>query len=247
MKFATKAAVVVGMIGILALGTVPAVAADAECSNCGPGADWIDSCVAGFDAIDNQDATLGIDLDGDCISDTTIRLYSCGTDFIVNRDDNAGGTIATEIVDLCLTNQTQTLIVGAGLGQGGVLSATTGSIVEDAGDNTLGDSSFDVMFEFDLGGGNYVYNQTPLIVTETITCVPPRGDFIFPVGCLALFDSPVGGTLVANLVVAIDDEIESEHRVDPIPTVSEWGMIALVLLVMGAGTIVFRRIRTVPA
>lgn len=239
MKLATKAAVAVGMIGILALGTVPVVAADAACSLCPPGPDWIDSCAAGSDAIADQDALIGIDLDLDCNADTSLVLISCGTDFIVSRGAPAAGTIATEIVDLCLTGGGATMIAGAGLGQGGLLSATLGSIVEDGVNNTIGHSSFDVFFEIDLGGGNFVYNQTPIVIHADITCVPPKVLYIHPTGCHPLFDAPVGGVLVANLTSA-------NHNLG-IPTVSEWGMIALVLLVMGAGTIVFRRIRTVSA
>jgi hypothetical protein len=238
MKLGMKAAVAVGYFGVLGLGAVPAGAADPSCSLCGPGPDWIDSCAAGSDAIGNQRALVGIDTDLDCNLDMNLILDSCGTDFIVNRGSPAGGTIPTEIIDLCLTDGNATLIAGAGLGNNGVLQPSVGTIVEQVADNTKGDSTFGVMFEFDLGGGNFVYNHTPLVVSSEITCVPPQARYIHPTGCTPLFDDPVGGTLVANLVSA-------NH--DLVPAVSEWGVAAMVLLVLAAGTVVIRRCRRVPA
>lgn len=243
MKLRTKAPVAVGCICVLVLGTIPVFAGDILCSQCGPGDHWVDDCPAGSDLISKQGAVVGIDTDLDCVVDMSLVLHSCGTDFEVSRGAGVPHTITpTEIVDLCMTNGTQILIAGDGNGQGGVLAASLGSIVE-TGDPAVATSSFDMMFEFDLGGGNYVYNQTPLVISSDITCVPPRATYIHPTGCTPLFDSPIvgQGDLVANLVSA-------DHTVVPIiPTVSEWGVVAMVLLVMAAGTVVIRRFRSVPA
>ncbi|MCH8150619.1 MAG: IPTL-CTERM sorting domain-containing protein [Planctomycetes bacterium] len=237
MKLGTKEAFAVGCVGVLALGTVSVVADDATCSMCGPGADWIDFCAAGPDSVGGQGATIGIDFDLDCIAEPSIVLGSCGTGFVVSRGAPSGGTIDTEIVDLCMTGGGLTMVAGAGLGQGGVLPGTFGSIVEQAADNTLGDSTFAVMFEIDLGGGNYVYNHTPLIISSVINCVPPKVTYIHPDGCTPLFDSPNPGqgTLIANLVSA-------NHNTG-VPTVSEWGLIVLTVLGLTAGTMMYGRRR----
>ena len=244
MKLRTKATVAISCLGVLFLGTVSVVAADDVCSKCGPGPNWIDNCEQGTDAVAKQRAIVGIDTDLDCMTDLTVSLFSCGTDLTIRRLPAVPGdpaTIATEILDLCLTNGTQALVVGAGLGNNSNLAPSLGSIIE-RGDNTLGDSTFQVMFEFDLGGGNYVYNHTPLEIASEVECVPPRAWFRATAGCLELYDDPIAGMHVANLI-----EEDLVHDIGPVPTISEWGVVAMVLLVMAAGTIVIRRFRRVPA
>ncbi len=243
MKLGTKLAMTAALMGVLVLGTAPVRAADAVCAQCGPGDHWTDTCAAGPDTIADQSALIGIDLDLDCITDSTLTLRTCGTDLVVNRGAPVGHNIPTEMVDLCLTGGGGiTMIAGAGLGQGGVLAATTGSIDETT-DPAIATSTFDVFFEIDLGGGNFAYNQTPLVVSADITCVPPVATYIHPTGCLPLFDAPTGGTLVANLVSARHIVNKKSPDNPNIPTLSEWGVVVMTLVLLAAGTIVFGRIR----
>lgn len=226
-------------ICVLAFSAPPVFGA---CEQCGPGSGWIDSCPGGIDTISDQAALVGIDLNLDCSTDTNMVLSSCG-DMVVNRTAGSGGVINTMMVDLCLSGQGVTLVAGAGNGQGGVLSATSGQIVEDPSDDKVGHSSFDVFFEIDLGGGNFVYNQTPLTVEADITCVPPVALYVHPTGCVPLFDAPMGGTQVANLITAKHSVNKTAPQNPHIPTLSEWGVVVMVLLLIGAGTIVFGRMR----
>ena len=66
MKLGTKAAVAVGFLGVLVLGTIPVLAGDIVCSQCGPGDHWVDTCPSGSDLISKQGAVVGIDTDLDC-------------------------------------------------------------------------------------------------------------------------------------------------------------------------------------
>lgn len=240
------------LVVCVCLSFAPSDAKAQSCTACGPGLHWIDGCSSGVDVVLDQWAVIGLDLDLDCVAETSLVLQSCG-DLTITRsspsDDSSQfpgtrpvdghlETVDTEIISLCLSGGSATLIAGAGLGQGGVLAPSLGAIAENLGDPTKADSFFHVMFEFDLGGGNFVYNQTPLIVSSDITCVPPQTTYEASAGCLPLFDSPVGGTLVANL-------ISLGHNVNlaQVPAVSSWGMMALILIVMVAGTVVFHRVR----
>ncbi|MGD2109545.1 MAG: IPTL-CTERM sorting domain-containing protein [Phycisphaerae bacterium] len=191
----------------------PAVAQDAPCSKCGPGPDWVDSCPAGSDVVANHSALVGIDLDLDEIADTNLVLGPCpGSLLEIDRSAPAAGVIDTEIVALCLSGPGGvTLRAGAGTGNGGALGASLGEITEDAGDNTIADSYFDVLFEVDLGGANYVYNHDPLRLDAVIDCVPPRIKYFHVSGVTALYNDPVGGDHVANLVRARHGLFQLEH------------------------------------
>ena len=76
-------------------------------------------------------------------------------------------------------------------------------------DPTLGDSSFGVLFELELGAGLFAYNQVPLTLTASILCVTPNRMYSHPAGCIPLFDSPTPGVgnFVANLVTANHDPL----------------------------------------
>jgi len=147
--------------------------------------------------------------------------------------------IDTEIISMCLTGGGYTL--RAGLGQGGVISRSLGAVAEQPGNPTLAESFFDVFFEVQTPQGP-LYNQTPLRLAAVINCVPPKAAYIHPTGCLPLFTSPIPGQgmHVANLVTA-------QHNVNiPItPTLTEWGLIILVLLIVFSTWVVLRRRRTV--
>ncbi len=195
----------------------PAVAQDTPCSHCGPGPDWVDTCAAGQDIVAHHSALVGIDLNLDEIADTSFILGPCpGSQLLIDRSDPVGGVIDTEILDLCLStgpaiSPTITLTVGAGQGQGGVLGPSLGNITEDPGDNTVADSYFDVLFEVDMGDGTYLYNHDPLRLDAVIDCVPPRIKYFHVQGVTALYDDPVVGTHVANLVRARHGLFQLEH------------------------------------
>jgi hypothetical protein len=168
-------------------------------------------------------ALVGIDVNLDCVADNSFVLN--GPVQIQRSDaqddslfypgarplDGHLDVIDTEIVAMSLTGGSLTLTAGAGLGNT-PLDSTFGVIAENLTNPALGDSFFDVFFEVELGGGNYLYNQDAVTVTDTITCIPPVGDYLHPVGCTPLYTSPIpgGGVHVANLVSA-------RHETFPVP------------------------------
>ncbi|MCP4250851.1 MAG: hypothetical protein GY778_27755, partial [bacterium] len=198
------------------------------CSACGPGDHWIDNCSAGLDEVADQAAKVGIDidLDPDCTADISMVMDPCpAPNELVRisrsdpRDDSQQfpglrpidghmDVIDTEILSMCLTDGNVTLRAGAGQGQGGPLPASYGAIAEDPNNPGEAQSFFEVYFEIDLGGGNYVYNQQPMRIEGTIDCVPPQVGYVHVVDCLPLYDAPQGGQHVANLTSA-------EHAVNP--------------------------------
>ena len=234
---------------VMLVATTPVAAQDAVCSHCGPGDHWVETCGAGQDRVIDHGAVVGIDTTLDCNPESSIILRCCSpaNPLVINRSDplddstNFPGlrpvdghldVIDTQMVYMCLTGGGITLVAGDGEGQGGVLAETLGAIAEIPGDPALAESFFEVYFEVDLGGRDYVYNHDPLIIqVDEINCVPPRARYIHPTGCLALYTDPVGGTHVAD------------HRLYRIPTVSEWGLIVLTLLLLTAGAVVLGRRR----
>jgi len=146
--------------------------------------------------------------------------------------------INTEIVSMCLKNIGGfILIAGGGLGNGPFsLAASEGQIVQlPLHGDSLAESFFDVFFEIyvpptycppEFPQGMFLYNQKPLRLTDTITCAPPVGDYIHPVGCCTLWTDPNPGfgMPVAALVTA-------HHQVNT-PTLSEWGLIIFSLLIL---------------
>ena len=74
-----------------------------------------------------------------------------------------------------------TLIAGAGLGQGGVLTRSLRAIADQPGDDMKADRCFDVFFEVDLGGGIFVYHHDALRIAvglEGFICLPPEADIL---------------------------------------------------------------------
>ena len=68
---------------------------------------------------------------------------------------------------------------------------------------------FDVFFEVVTPLGP-LYNHAALHLTSVVDCVPPVTSYLHPEGAIALYDDPVGGNHVANLVTA-------RHTVGPDP------------------------------
>ena len=127
-----------------------------------------------------------------------------GLGSFVGEEDGIGAYMVTGFLTWALP----ILRAGAGQGQGANLQPSFGAIAEQAGDDTMAESFFDVFFEVDLGGGQYLYNQTPLRISGDIDCVPPQVGYIHLVDCIPLFTAPVGGQHVGNLTSA-------EHVVNP--------------------------------
>ena len=166
---------------------------DDPCEDCGPGYHWVDNCPGGFDNMPTG-AILGIDTGDDCVADTNLVLH--GPVYIARsnpRDDSVHfpGTrpldghldvLDTEIVSLSLTGSGVTLTAGAGLGQGGVLRASLGTIAELPSNAAWAESLFDVYVEMELGDGSVVYNRDPVPVTTVIDCLPPNRSYIHPIG-----------------------------------------------------------------
>lgn len=233
---------VIRSIGIVSAGAVLSTAAgtlaDVPCEDCGPGDHWVDTCPGGDDSVDPTEAVVGLDLNLDCVANTSLILKGPTT---IRRNAGVPHTIDTEIVSMSLAGGGVTLTAGAGLGQGGVLPPSLGTIVEQPNpEKALADSSFDVFFEVYLGAGVFAYNHTALRIEAKINCVPPDTTYIHPTGCLPLYDDPVAGTVVANLVSA-------QHRTFPngkgVPTLSEWGLVSLVVLTAIGGAVIVRRHR----
>lgn len=214
-------------------------AADPACSACGPGANWINACDPG--GPDNMDSTgeVGIYLADDC-SDEPNSFVLAGPALVTRQGSGGTDTIATEITSMNLVGGGLTLLAGAG--QGDITQASTGSIVENGGNNTIGNSSFDVFFEADVPGVGLVWNHTALNVMAAITCVPPRARYFHPKGqCIPLYNDPdVGQGVVVGY-------LGNARHTTFVPAVSDWGVVAMALLVLAAGTVVIRRWRRVPA
>ncbi|MCH9002214.1 MAG: hypothetical protein IIC02_06535 [Planctomycetes bacterium] len=192
---------------------------DQPCDDCGGGgqAHWVDNCPAGTDYMPTG-AVVGIDFPPfDCLVDTNLVLTGAA---LVGRAAGTPHSIDTEIISMTLTGGGAVLRAGAGggVGPGSPLPASLGLIVEQDSAGVFADSSFKVLFEIDLGGGVYVYNQTPLTIYGKIDCVPPDRIYTHFVGCLPLFDSPTGGLHVANLTSANHDTYPPENCPLPFPT-----------------------------
>ncbi|MCH8035980.1 MAG: hypothetical protein IIC53_02520, partial [Proteobacteria bacterium] len=161
-------------------------------------------------------ALLGIDTDGDCIADVSVRMRGPATvEKWGPRDDSAHfpglraidqhkDVIDTEMLQMVVTGGGLTMTVGAGLGQNGNLAPTLGAVAELTTDPSLAESIFEVFAEIDDGSGTPLYNQTPILVKAIVPCLPPKANYIHFSGCTPLFTSPIPGqgVQVGNLVRA---------------------------------------------
>ncbi len=160
-------------------------------------------------------AVLGIDTDGDCAADVSVRMHGPATvEKWGPRDDSANfpglrpidthkDVIDTEMLQMSLTGGGVTLTAGAGLGAN-PLAATLGAVAELTTDPSMAESMFQVFAEIDDGGGTPLYNQTPILVKAVVSCLPPKAKYIHFSGCTPLFTSPIPGqgVQVGNLVEA---------------------------------------------
>ncbi len=163
-------------------------------------------------------AKLGIDLNFDCIADTSVRMHGPATIHKIGPYDDSvrypglrpidmhKDVIDTEILHAVMSRVGVTLTIGQGLGVGNMLAATTGAVAELPSDPFLADSFFDVYAEV-TGGGlpGPAYNQTPIRVQTVVPCLPPDTKYIHFVGCTPLYDTPVVGmgAHIGNLVSAL--------------------------------------------
>ena len=184
---------------------------DVPCGDCPPGLGWLPNCLGGYDLMPST-AAVGVDLNLDCYADWQVDLEG---PVVVRRTDPLDDSLQfpglapldghldvvdTEIISMTLSSPQAVLVAGAGSSTD--LQPTLGAAVERMSDPFHVDSFFDVYFEIDLGNGMKAYNHDPVRVEAVLDCMPPDVDFIFPVSCLPLYDSPIPGSgfVVAQLI-----------------------------------------------
>ncbi len=193
----------------------------ASAQACGPGNHWVDTCPAGTDNMPDTGALVGIDIDLDCVEDLSLVLrgpvdidrsspLDDSTNFPGTRPvDGHLDVIDTEIVSMTLTGGGVTLRVGVNTpGINPAVPNTFGAVAEQPADPALAESFFDVFFEVAGVPGGPVYNHTALRIDAAppIEFVPPDTVYLHPSPlCLPLYDDPVAGTLLYNLVEANHD------------------------------------------
>jgi hypothetical protein len=220
--------------------------------SCGPGPHWIDECSSGGLDIMESGALVGVNFNlANCNLPAEVSISLSGP-VTVHRQgsqdiavaigpcpaivDGHMDVIPTEIISMNLTGSGFTLIVGHSAAP--ELQHSLGYVVEKPDDNTLGCSFFDVFFKIITPNGP-LYNQSPLKLEALIDQVPPVVTFS-PSGdiCIGLYTSPIygEGMLVANLV-------QAQHTVGPsiIPTLSQWGLIILSLVMLTLGVVYLKR------
>lgn len=150
-------------------------------SICGPGTDWLASCAGGtyqLEALFENGLQLG---------STNIPLVQ----FLGSSDITVGADGATASVIIAATEID-------GLGFDATLTGTSisGSIVQNP-DNTTATSFFDVFFDITLPGVGVLYNQAPLVVTNTtLTGLPIANGTVFTESPLPLnlYEFAIGGS-----------------------------------------------------
>jgi len=223
---------------------------DDECSKCSfelGGPDWLETCVSAepgyyMDDIPTSDLWVGVDLGDDCVSDTELHF---GGSFTIQRGLPAGGTIPIESLTMSLTAEGGlTLRAGSYFG----LEASGGAILQ-AGPGQAS-ASINVFFEIEYAPGLYGYNRIPLtiVTSQDFDCIPPNIHLEAPKDtCIPIYETPVGDpedVPVGRVTVAGETGILAhDPYAGDIPTVSQWGLAALTLLVLAAGTVVLRRQR----
>jgi hypothetical protein len=229
---------------------------------CGGGPHWIDECSGGSDSFQST-ATIKIDADFNCTGDVLLTFQG-PTSVVRQASDmtDPGNAICSappghignfhiqmEITDATLTAPAPgggQFILKIGHPANPQLAHSFGHIVEMAADDKLGCSFFDVFFEIFVPAGAFgsnpdmwLFNHNPMTLYATITQAPPLPgtDYSFP-QCIPLFTDPLGGTLVANAT-------DPHHTIFPvtIPTLSQWGLIILSVLLLVTGSVFIMRRR----
>ena len=173
---------------------------------------------------------------------TPVYAINTGTVTAV-RGNASGGQIDTEITSMSLSGGGAILVAGPGDGNA-IKQQSLGTIVEQAGNNTLGDSDFSVFFQVNVPGFGTLWNHTGLQVQAAINCVSPDADYIPSAGlCIPLYDDPNDGEGVIVAYLGSADNSTFHDTVTSVPTVSEWGLIAMLLLCLTTGTVMYGRWR----
>jgi uncharacterized protein (TIGR03437 family) len=169
---------------------------------CGPGSHWVDNCATGSDTL-NLTATIGVDLDLNGSTDTTLEATGPGT--ILRgvaapsdaRNPNHNDRIPAEVVSISLSGGGLTILAGDGVGN---LASdgpeySSASIIETAGDPALAGIVLDIFVRLTTSLGISVHNQTPIHVESTINR--------FPVSFSAVVNGPI--PLLSNSGVRVLD------------------------------------------
>jgi hypothetical protein len=165
---------IVAFMGFITL-VLPGIAQHAAALSCGPGADWVDSCLSGTDSFVSRADHAAIILDGGGV----ISLSNLTGITRVFRGNPVGPEplhIDTEMVSLSLMGGGETLHAGDGIGNllndGSLFSP--GKITEQGSGigSTTADSFFDVFFEI-LGPHPRLHNNSACTMSAVIDRVPP--------------------------------------------------------------------------
>lgn len=189
---------------------------------CGPGSHWIDTCLGDTDFFPITTAIVTTNIAGTFnLAGPTTIVRQDASDVSLNFPGFNGSSldghldvIDTEIVSLSLSGAGYVLTAGQGVTPGGVtLAPSLGVIVEDPLDDTMALSHFELFFEIDatsLIPGLYLYNQVPHVMEAMIDGVPPNATHVPPAGPTLLYNAPVGGAVIAQI-------LSSSHTTVPEP------------------------------
>ncbi len=221
----------------------------ASAAGCGPGSHWIDTCPVGTDDLGITSVDFGIDTDGDCLVELNLNLTGPVTVDRAAASDvsaNFGGVgsvdshldvIDTEIMTMTMTGGGFTMKVGTsttGINAG--VPRSLGALEEQAGNNLLGDSFFDIFFEADDGVNPKTYNQSALRLDADppLDRVPPLSGTDYgslTSECVDLWTAPSGGFDTGVNLVAT-----GHHSVGGIAEVIAGGSVSPASASAGSGS-----------
>ncbi len=199
----------------------------------GPGTHWVDTGLPGQDSFSSL-MEFGVDITLDGVPEFDATFVGGSGTTVVDRStalddsiffpglrpvDGHLDVIDTEIVSMQLTGTGAATgwTLRAGVFQG--VAPSLGAVAEQAGDNTLADSFFNVFFEIDGTPFGTLNNINPLRVEAEVDRLPPIGtdytaDFLLS-GFIELFNQQ--GQHVAN-VTELTTGGTGHHLATPEPT-----------------------------
>lgn len=183
------------------------------CEECGPGDHWIDTCAPSTDRGPVINATVALDLGGNCLPDVTetiegvhVSLRSGPLDDSVYFPGSAPidghlEVIDTEMVYLDLAGPGMTVRAGLNPGLAYPINPSFGTIVEQGADAALGDHMIELYLEATWTGWWALYNLEPLPLTAVVDCAAPRAVYTWE-GCIPIYTHPEPGvgTQMGNIV-----------------------------------------------
>jgi len=194
----------------------------------------------------NISLTVYIDINGDCVADGFTLISGSGTvhhgDPLDDSQDYPGtrpvdghfDVLDAEIVAMDFDNGAESAVIGAGRGQNGDLQASLGVIAESLLDPSAAESFFDIFAEAYING-IYVYNQSAARLEAEISEYPPYNSTYTFTGCLPAFTSPIPGQgIQVGNITQVELTVGAEVSV---PTMSQWGLLILALMVIALGTV----------